>query len=133
MKPIMEKGWWSGEISDLMVILIPQALNGFSEPQSSIGSRSFLMTRQKNTLRILRSRSDASDGFAEDVVGILSAHYISETPVDGYQRVRITFTKNSSPYRRVRVWRWCLASSRPLRNYTQAKLLQRCPSEKSTV
>ena len=48
---------------------------------------------------------DPSDSpMSEDsVVGNTLSRYISEMPVDGYKRAKITFTKTSQPFRRIRV------------------------------
>ena len=48
---------------------------------------------------------DPSDSLVSEdiVVGNTLNRYISEMPVDGYKRVKITFTKTSQPFRRIRV------------------------------
>lgn len=103
-----EVGWWSGEISDSNgVFVVPQVLEfAFTEPQSSIGFTVVFDERADQyasdfTIEVF----DPSDLLvASDlVVGNTLSRYISETPVDGYQRVRITLTKTHLPYRRVRV------------------------------
>ena len=64
------------------------------------------MIRQTNTLRSLWIESfNASNALinSETVTGNTKHTYISETPSDGYTRLKLTFTKTHKPYRRVRV------------------------------
>ena len=126
-----EVGWWSGEISDSNGnFSIPQVLEFvFSEPQSSIGFTVIFDDKAEEYASNFKIEVfDASDVLlAEDnVVDNTSAHYISETPVDSYRRVKITFFKTAMPFRRVRVCEVIFGIVQVFsgKDVTQLKLLQ---------
>lgn len=103
-----EVGWWSGEISDSNgIFAIPQVLEcTFSELQSSVGFT--IIFDEKTNQHASDFRIEIFDVqnklVGEDnVVGNTLDRHVSEMPVDGYNRVRITFVKTHLPFRRVRV------------------------------
>ena len=101
-------GWWSSEISNSNGILeTPQVLEfTFTESQSSVGFMVIFDDKADEYASDFNIEIfDLSNALLseDNVVGNTKHTYISETPVDGYGKVRITFTKTSKPFRRVRV------------------------------
>lgn len=100
-----EAGWWSDEISDSNGNLLQILEFNFTEDQSSIGFTIIFDDRaDEYALDFKIEIFDALNSLLseDNVVGNTKHTYISETPTDGYRKVRITFTK-TKPYRRVRV------------------------------
>ncbi|QIB68622.1 hypothetical protein Ami103574_04495 [Aminipila butyrica] len=101
-------GWWSGEMSEADgTFTNPQVLEfNFTSGQSSIG---FTIVFDDKAYQYASDFSvEAYDGdgvlLGEDVVaGNNQTVYISDTPVDGYRKVKLTFLKTPIPYRRVRI------------------------------
>lgn len=103
-----EIGWWSREISDKNGTLItPQGLEfNFTKDHSSIGFTIVFDNKANEYATDFTIQVYSSFGtlLYEDVVaGNKLNTYVSDTPVDGYRKVVIIFTKTSKPYRRVRV------------------------------
>lgn len=101
-----EVGWWSGEISDSNGAINQVLEFNFTEPQSSIGfTIAFDEKANQYATDFKIEVFDPSDSLVSEdiVVGNTLNRYISEMPVDGYKRVKITFTKTSQPFRRIRV------------------------------
>lgn len=103
-----EIGWWSGEISDENCILIsPQVIEfNFTKDHSSIGFTVVFDNKANEYAADFTLQVYNGSGVLlyEDVVTNNKLNtYISDTPVDGYRKVVITFTKTSKPFRRVRV------------------------------
>ncbi len=101
-----EVGWWSNEISDSNGAINQVLEFNFTEPQSSIGFTVVFDEKANQYASDFKIEVfDPSDSpVSEDnVVGNTFSRYISEMPVDGYKRARITFTKTSLPFRRIRV------------------------------
>ena len=101
-------GWWSSEISNSNGILeTPQVLEfTFTESQSSVGFMVIFDDKADEYASDFNIEIfDLSNSLLseDNVIGNTKHTYISETPVDGYGKVRITFTKTSKPFRRVRV------------------------------
>lgn len=103
-----EVGWWSNEISDSNgVFAMPQILEcNFTQLQSSVGFT--IIFDEKASQHASDFKIEIFDALnllvgEENVVGNTLDRHVSETPVDGYKRVRITFTKTHLPFRRVRV------------------------------
>lgn len=103
-----EVGWWSGEISGAGgVFAIPQILEfNFSSDQSSVGFMIVFDDKANQYAADFKIQvyDSASVLIGEDIVtGNNRASYVSNMPVDGYRKVKITFLKTSIPFRRVRV------------------------------
>lgn len=103
-----EVGWWSNEISDENgILLTPQVLEfNFIEEHSSIGF-TIIFDEKANEYSeefIIQVFDDTNTLLNEDIVTEnKSSKYISDMPVDGYRKVKITFSKTSKPHRRIRV------------------------------
>lgn len=103
-----EVGWWSQEISDSIKTLInPQILEfNFTADQSSVGFTVIFDDKANQYAEDFKIQVYNSAGtlMGEDIVTNNTKYkYVSDMPIDGYRRVKITFTKTSFPYRRVRV------------------------------
>ena len=103
-----EVGWWSGEISGADgVFSTPQVLEfNFSSDQSSIGVTVVFddKTNQYATDFTIQVYDSTMTLLGEDIVeGNNRSVYVSDMPIDGYRKVKITFYKTSIPHRRVRV------------------------------
>lgn len=101
-----EVGWWSGEISDSNGQINQVLAFSFTEPQSSIGFTVVFDEKANQYATDFKIEIfDPSDSLVgeDNVVGNALSRYVSEMPVDGYKRVKITFTKTSLPFRRIRV------------------------------
>ena len=101
-------GWWSGALSGPNNVFdIPQVLEFvFSQAESSVGF-TIIFDDKANEYpsEFMIESFNASNALinSETVTGNTKHTYISETPSDGYTRLKLTFTKTHKPYRRVRV------------------------------
>ncbi|MDD4564764.1 MAG: hypothetical protein PHE79_04735 [Eubacteriales bacterium] len=103
-----EVGWWSSEISGNDGILsTPQVLEfDFTANQSSIGFTVIFDDRADQYATSFKIQVYGSTGIllGEDIViDNDNARYVSNMPVDGYRKVKLTFLKTSVPRRRVRI------------------------------
>lgn len=101
-------GWWSGALSNaLSEFDVSQVLEfNFTEPESSVGFTIFFDDLAKEVPTDFTVETFDGTGTlinSETVTGNNKTKYVSETPSDGYRKLRLTFTKTSKPYRRVRV------------------------------
>lgn len=101
-------GWWSSALSGPDSIFAPsQVLEfNFTESQSSVGFTIIFDDKANEVPSDFTIQTyDGSDTLlSEDiVVGNTNITYVSSESSDGYEKVRLTFTKTSKPYRRVRV------------------------------
>jgi hypothetical protein len=112
-----EVGWWSSEISDINGNLNQVLEFNFIQDHSSVGFTIVFDDRANEyasdfTIQAYDSLNNLLD---EDIVTGNTLHtYISEMPVENYRRVKITFTKTSKPFRRIRV---CEVSFGIVRNF----------------
>lgn len=103
-----EVGWWSSQMSGSNgVFETPQILEFcFTADRSSVGFMILFddMANEYATDFIIQVFDSEDLLLSEDAVMENKAHaYISEMPVMGYRKVRITFTRTSKAYRRLRV------------------------------
>jgi hypothetical protein len=101
-----EIGWWSDEISDEDGNINQVLEFAFTEDHSSIGFMIIFDDKANEYASDFTIQVYDADNILIDedtVIGNNSSKYISEMPVDGYRKVRITFTKTSKSFRRVRV------------------------------
>ena len=98
-----EVGWWSGEISDSNGQISQLLEFNFTEPQSSIGFTVVFDEKANEYATDFKIEVfDPSYSLVanDNIIGNTLSRYVSEMPVDGYKRVKITFTKTSLPFRR---------------------------------
>lgn len=101
-----EIGWWSGEISDVQGNINQVLEFNFIESHSSIGFTVIFDDKANEYAAdfVIQVYGENNMLLGEDIViGNNSSKYISDMPVDNYRRVKLTFTKTSKPFRRVRV------------------------------
>ncbi len=102
-----ETGWWSNEISDEDgYLLVPQVLEfNFTKEHSSIGFTVVFDDKANEFAEDFTIQVYGNSGllYENNVAGNTLHTYIVETPVEGYKKVVITFTKTSKSFRRVRV------------------------------
>jgi len=103
-----EIGWWSSEMSgEDRVFATPQVLEfNFMSDQSSIGFTVIFDDKADQYAAdfIIRVYSTSGILMDEDIVmGNDRTRYVSNMPIDGYRKVKITFLKTPVPRRRVRI------------------------------
>ena len=101
-------GWWSEEISgEDSTFATPQILEfSFTADQSSIGLTVTFDDRANQYAMDFTIQAYDATGtiIAEDIAtNNNQKRYISNMPVDGYRKVRVIFTKTSTPRRRIRI------------------------------